>query len=238
MISPTIRRGGGTKIPRPVPATYKPIALPFERLPLQETMRRATELLDSLRTRRSVRDFSPDLVPIDVLQALVETAAQAPSGANRQPWRFVVVTDAETKRRIQEGAEKEERESYEHRMPSAWLAALAPLGTDWRKPFLSVAPALIVVFRKDYEVIDGVRLNAYYSSESIGIACGFLIVAIHQAGLVTLTHTPSPMGFLSEIVGAEPGEKAYLLLPVGYPASGAQVPDITRKPIEQVLTWR
>ncbi|MEO6326355.1 MAG: nitroreductase family protein [Thermoanaerobaculia bacterium] len=219
-------------------APYKPVPLIFERLPIVETRRRAVALLESLRTRRSVREFSPDPVPIDVLETIVKTAAEAPSGANLQPWRFVVIIDADTKEQIQEAAEKEELESYEHRMPPAWLEALAPLGTGWRKPFLSIAPALIVVFKKDYEVVDGERRNTYYPNESVGIACGFLIAAIHQAGLVTLTHTPSPMNFLARIVGAEPGEKAYLLLPVGYPAPGAHVPDITRKPIQDVLAWR
>jgi nitroreductase len=213
--------------------------LPYahERLDLGETRRRARAFLDRLAARRSVRDFAPDPVPDDVLEALVATAAQAPSGANRQPWRFVIVREAETKRRIREAAEKEEKESYERRMPPAWLEALEPLGTDWRKPFLEIAPALIVVFRKDWELVDGTRRNAYYASESVGIACGFLIAAIHECGLVTLTHTPSPMNFLGDIVGAEPGEKAYLLLPVGYPAAGARVPDIARKPLGKVLTW-
>jgi len=213
--------------------------LPFssERLSPDESRERAESFLAQLKTRRSVRDFAPDPVPDDVLQALVETAVQAPSGANRQPWRFVVVTDPDTKRRIRAAAEKEERESYEHRMPPAWLAALAPLGTDWHKPFLEIAPALVAAFRKDYEVVNGERLNSYYAGESIGIACGFLIAAIHNAGLVTLTHTPSPMNFLGEILGAVPGEKAYLLLPVGYAAAGATVPDLQRKPLDQVLTW-
>lgn len=207
------------------------------RLAPAETRRRAAAFLEEMRTRRSVRDFAPDPVPDDILETLVATAAQAPSGANRQPWRFVVIRDPATKSRIRVAAEKEERESYEHRMPPAWLEALAPLGTTWQKPFLDVAPALVVVFKKDHETVDGEKLLAYYPNESVGIACGFLIAAIHAAGLVTLTHTPAPMTFLGEILGALPGEKAYLLLPVGYPADGAQVPDIRRKPLDRVLTW-
>lgn len=219
-------------------ARYTFSSFVHERLPVEETRRRLAEFLARIRTRRSVRDFSPDPVPDDILEGLVSIAAQAPSGANRQPWRFVVVRDPETKRRIRTAAEKEEKESYEHRMPPAWLEALAPLGTDWHKEFLDVAPALIVVFKKDYEIVDGQRLNSYYPNESVGIAAGFLIAAIHEAGLVTLTHTPSPMSFLGEILDAEPGEKAFLLLPVGYPAAGARVPDIQKKPLSRVLTWR
>ncbi len=217
---------------------YPFVPLSHERLTVEETRRRATAFLARLETRRSVRDFADDPVPDDVLEALVRVAASAPSGANRQPWRFVVVRDPAVKSRIRAAAEAEEKESYEHRMPPAWLAALAPLGTDWHKPFLTIAPALIVVFKKDYEIVEGVRQNAYYPNESVGIACGFLIAAIHDAGLATLTHTPSPMNFLGEILGAEPGEKAFLLLPVGYPAAGALVPDLSKRPLESVLSWR
>lgn len=213
------------------------VPLVHERLPLDETRRRATAFLERVRTRRSVRDFAPDPVPDDVLGALVGAAAQAPSGANRQPWRFVVVRDPATKRLIRAAAEKEEKESYDRRMPEAWKRALEPLGTDWRKPFLEVAPALVVVFKKDWEAGSGEKLPTYYPNESVGIACGFLIAAIHEAGLVTLTHTPSPMNFLGEILSAAPGEKAFLLLPVGYPATGAVVPDVSRKPLAEVLTW-
>lgn len=217
---------------------YQPVPFAFERLSLTESRRRAAELLAELRTRRSIREFSPDPVPDDVLELLVATAAVAPSGANRQPWRFVIVRDPELKKRIREAAEKEEKLSYEIRMPETWLAALDPLGTDWHKPYLETAPALIVVFKKDYELLDGKRQNAYYAYESVGIASGFLIAAIHHAGLASLTHTPSPMNFLADILGAEPGEKAFLLIPVGYPAEQVMVPDIRRKPLDQVLTWR
>lgn len=198
--------------------------------------------LERARRRRSVRDLSPDPVPIDVLRDLVAIAAQAPSGANRQPWRFVIVTDPAIKREIREAAEDEERRSYESRMPDEWLEALAPLGVDWRKPFLEIAPALIVMFKKEREVVEeGFALQtkkAYYASESCGIAAGFLIDAIHEAGLATLTHTPSPMGFLSRILGAKDGERPFLLLPVGWPAEGCMVPDVRRKSLDEVCEVR
>jgi nitroreductase len=186
-----------------------------------------------------VRDFSSEPVPLDIVDAAIAAAATAPSGANRQPWRFVVVRDPDVKRRIREAAEAEEREFYERRAPAAWLEALAPLGTDWRKPFLEAAPYLIVVFRQDYEpaqLADGTEHHTknYYVQESVGIAVGILVTALHVAGLATLTHTPSPMGFLSEILGRPRHERPYLLIPVGYPAAGAQVPDIRRKSLEEV----
>lgn len=173
----------------------------------------------------------------------VRAAATAPSGANRQPWKFVMVSDPAIKRRIRIAAEAEEKESYGRRMPEEWLEALAPLGTDWHKPFLETAPFLVVVFKMDFEPVptaDGVddgtvvKRKNYYASESVGIACGFLIAALHLSGLATLTHTPSPMGFLNEILGRPSHEKPYLLIPVGYPAAGAKVPDIARKPEEEV----
>jgi nitroreductase len=223
------------KYPAPRLRPYTP-----ERIDLEEARRRAQTRLDRARKRRSVRAFSPDPVPFDLLEALVAIAAQAPSGANRQPWRFVIVTDPATKREIRIAAEREERESYERRMPDEWLAALAPLGVDWRKPFLEIAPALIVLFKREREVVESGGVvetrKAYYANESCGIAAGFLIDAIHEVGLATLTHTPSPMGFLSTIIGAVEGEKPFLLLPVGWPAEGCEVPDIERKPQGQVLT--
>jgi nitroreductase len=213
------------------------ISLEHDRAPDHEVRARAREYLQLMRRRRSVRDFSPDPVPMEVLVDLVSTAAQAPSGANRQPWRFVLVTDPDTRKKIRRAAEAEEKKSYEERMPEEWLRALEPLGTDWRKEFLEIAPALIVVFRKDWETLsDGSKQKGYYVSESVGIACGFLISAIHQAGLVCLTHTPSPMRFLSKILGRPPEEKPFLLIPVGYPAPGARIPDIPRKPLDEILT--
>lgn len=186
-----------------------------------------------------MRDFSPEPVSDDVIDAAIATAASAPSGANMQPWRFVVVRQPDLKRRIREAAEAEERESYERRMPTEWLEALEPLGTDWHKPFLEVAPVLIVVFRVDYGVESDAsggerRVKHYYVAESVGIACGMLLAALHWSGLATLTHTPSPMGFLSRILERPPNEKPYLLIPVGYPAPGAVVPAITKKTLDEV----
>ncbi len=218
---------------------YRPVPLAFERLAPDEQRRRAGTFRDRMRARRTVRDFAPDPVPDGVIDDAIAAAASAPSGANLQPWRFCVVRDSDIKRRIREAAEAEERESYERRMPAEWLEALAPLGTDWRKPFLAVAPVLIVVFRIDYGLaVDAAggerRVKHYYVSESVGIACGMLLAALHWSGLATLTHTPSPMGFLSRILDRPPNEKPFLLIPVGYPAPGAMVPDITRKPLDEV----
>lgn len=165
-------------------------------------------------------------------------AASAPSGANLQPWKFVVVTDPSVKTRIRQAAEKEERENYSGRMPDEWLEALAPLQTDWKKAFLEVAPALIIVFREDYREQGSRRLHNYYVAESVGIACGFLLAALNDAGLSTLTHTPSPMNFLREILERPPNEKPFLLIPVGYPAPTCRVPDIRRKDLDEVVIWR
>ncbi|MGH9555107.1 MAG: nitroreductase family protein [Terriglobales bacterium] len=190
--------------------------------------------------RRSIRHFSPDPVPFSLIETAVRTAASAPSGANQQPWRFVVVSDPEIKRQIREAAEAEEREFYEQRAPNEWLEALAPLGTDWHKEFLEVAPWLIVVFRADYALSAGsngeeLKHKHYYVMESVGLACGFLLAALHHAGLGTLTHTPSPMGFLSRILNRPKNEKPYLLIPVGYPAENARVPVIEKKPLAEVM---
>jgi len=218
---------------------FPTIPLEFERLGPEEGRARARSLLASLSRRRSVRDFSPDPVPVDLVDTAIEAAATAPSGANRQPWRFVLVGDPGVKAKIREAAEAEERSFYERRAPAEWLADLAPLGTDWRKPFLETAPWLIVVFRLDYEperLADGTTRSHknYYVQESVGIAVGLLLAALHTAGLATLTHTPSPMGFLGEVLGRPRRERPYLLIPVGYPAADARVPDIGRKPLDEV----
>jgi iodotyrosine deiodinase len=185
-----------------------------------------------LSRRRSIREFSPRPVPLDLVETAIATAATAPSGANVQPWRFVVVTDPERKRRLREAAEAEEREFYQRRAPAEWLDALAPLGTDWHKPFLETAPAVIVVF----EVHKGPDTpRPYYVKESVGIAVGFLLAALHRAGLATLTHTPSPMRFLTELCERPPHERAFVVVPVGYPADNATVPDLARKPLSEVL---
>jgi nitroreductase len=207
-------------------------------VPVDQQRQRAASFLASMRTRRTVRDFAPDPVPDEVIDAAVAVAASAPSGANMQPWRFVVVRDPDVKRRIREAAEAEEKESYERRMPSEWLEALAPLGTDWHKPFLETAPVLIVVFRIDYGLAGNPgaerRIKHYYVSESVGIASGMLLAALHWSGLATLTHTPSPMGFLAKILGRPANEKPYVLIPVGYPTADAMVPDISRKALSEV----
>lgn len=213
------------------------VPLEFERLSPDVARGRADALLALLAARRTVRHFAPDPVPRELIETLVATAATAPSGANQQPWRFVVVSNPEIKRRIREAAEDEERENYGRRFPDAWKRHLEPLGTDWHKPFLAAAPFLIVVFRIDYPERASVHEKHYYVMESVGIACGMLIAAIHNAGLATVPHTPNPMGFLREILGRPNNEKPFLLLPVGIPASDALVPDIHRKPFDEVAMF-
>jgi len=203
-----------------------------------EMERRAADHYALMAARRSVRDISSRPVPRSVIERLIATAASAPSGANKQPWTFCAISDPELKRRIREAAEAEERESYAHRMNEEWLADLRPIGTDWRKPFLESAPWLIVVMRKAWDLRpDGSRGQTYYSQESVGIATGFLLTAIHQCGLVALTHTPSPMTFLQKLLERPENERAYMLIPVGYPDHGAQVPDIQRYPLERVAAF-
>jgi iodotyrosine deiodinase len=220
--------------------TFDFIPLDFRRLASDEQRRRAVEFYELMKLRRTVREFSPESAPFELIELAIKTAGIAPSGANQQPWRFVVVSDPAIKRRIRLAAEEEERENYGGRFPDEWLQALAPLGTDWRKEFLEVAPYLIVVFKIDYEVErlpDGTerKVKHYYVNESVGIACGMLLAALHNAGLATLTHTPNPMGFLSEILQRPKNEKPYLLVPVGYPAGGAKVPNITKKRLEEIM---
>jgi nitroreductase len=205
----------------------------------REASEAATAFLQVLKLRRTVRDFSPDPIPDDAVALAIEAANAAPSGANLQPWTFVVVRDPEVKRRIRVAAEEEEYENYHGRMPEEWLRALAPLQTDWHKEFLEIAPVLIVVFKHDYGLAeDGRHITHYYVNESVGIACGFLLAALNAAGLATLTHTPSPMGFLREILERPKNEKPFLLIPVGWPAEGCRVPDIAKKPLEQVMVVR
>ena len=203
-----------------------------------EMMRRAAEFYAEIRRRRTVRQFSTRPVPREVIDHCVRAAGTAPSGANIQPWHFVVVSDPGIKRTIRVEAEKEEHEFYHHKAPQEWLDALAPLGTDEHKPFLEDAPYLIVIFAESYGVLPGGgKVKHYYAQESVGIATGLLIAAVHHAGLVSLTHTPSPMGFLNEILGRPPHERPFLILVTGYPADGATVPAITKKPLEQIATF-
>jgi iodotyrosine deiodinase len=221
--------------------TYQPVPLVFERLSVEQQRVRLAAFAESMRQRRTVRHFSSESVPDDLVDQAIAVAGSAPSGANQQPWRFIVVRDARVKRRTREAAEREEREFYAHRAPEDWLAALAPLGTDAEKPFLEDAPCLIVVFRIDFgldvDPMGGERtVKHYYVTESVGIACGFLLAALHTAGLATLTHTPSPMGFLATLLERPRNEKPFLLIPVGYPADGAVVPAITKKSLDEIRT--
>ncbi len=202
-----------------------------------EMLQKAADGYIFMNQRRTVRDFSDAPVPREVIEYILKTASTAPSGANKQPWTFCVVSDPVLKKQIREAAEKEEYESYHSRMSAEWLEDLAHLGTDWHKPFLETAPYLIIVFRKIYDLVEGQKRNNYYVTESVGLACGFLLAAIHQAGLVSLTHTPSPMNFLSKLLQRPENEKPFLLIPVGYPAPDAQVPDIQRKSLEEICAW-
>jgi iodotyrosine deiodinase len=217
-----------------------PDFIPYHPLVFDETeqLARAKDFFELCDRRRTVRQFSPKPVARELLDTILRTAGTAPSGANKQPWRFVVVTDTSLKKEIRAAAEKEEKESYEHRMPQQWLDDLAALGTDWHKEFLEVAPALVVVFSIDYEKEGGETRKNYYVKESVGLAAGLLLVAIHNAGLVSLTHTPSPMNFLQKILDRPANERPFLLIPVGYPAEGVTVPDIARKTPGQFVIWR
>jgi len=214
------------------------VPLDFERLSSEESARRAAELYALMDRRRSVRDFSSEPVPRELVETAIRTASTAPSGAHRQPWRFVVVGDPETKRRIRVAAEAEEKKSYEERMPDEWLEALKPLGTTWQKPFLETVPWIVVAFEELYGVDEsGAKSKNYYVRESVGLACGLFIASLHTMGLATLTHTPSPMGFLRELLGRPKNERPFILFPVGYPAQGAQVPDLRRKSLEEVAVF-
>ena len=218
-------------------AKLVPLSAWIER-PEEEMRARAAAFYEEMRRRRSVREFSPRPIPEGVVEACLRTAGTAPSGANRQPWHFVVVRDPERKRRIREAAEEEERAFYRERAPDDWLEALAPLGTDERKPFLETAPCLIAIFARSFGVApDGSRVKHYYVQESVGIATGFLIAALHGAGLATLTHTPSPMGFLNEVLERPSNERPFLLLVTGYPAPDVRVPDIRRKELTEIVDF-
>lgn len=199
---------------------------------------RARAYADAMHRRRTVRDFSSEPVSEQIVVEAIRAAASAPSGAHQQPWTFVVVADPAIKARIREAAEREEQRSWEGRMPDEWLAALEPLGIDWHKPHLTDAPFVIVVFAQAWGVVDGRRVKHYYVDESVGIAVGLLLSALHLAGLATLTHTPSPMGFLREVLERPANERAYVVIPVGYPARDAVVPELTRKSLDDVLVRR
>ena len=214
------------------------VPLAYERLAPEEALRRSREFLARMQTRRSVRMFSPEPVPRELIENAIRAAGTAPSGAHQQPWSFVVVADPELKERIREAAEREEREFYERRATPEWLAALEPIGTDAVKTHITDAPYTIVVFEQAWRPgPDGRRVKHYYVRESVGIAVGFLLAAIHAAGLCALTHTPSPMGFLRELLGRPANERPFVLIPVGLPAEDATVPDLARKPLDEISVW-
>lgn len=213
------------------------IPLKFNQFAEAKMLERSEAFLSTMKTRRTVRDFSAKDVPESIIKNAIATAGTAPSGANMQPWHFVAVSNSETKRKIRLAAEEEERALYEHRASDEWLNVLAPLGTDANKPFLETAPWLIAIFGQKFTIKENEeKLKNYYTPESVGIATGFLIAALHQAGLATLTHTPSPMGFLRDTLGRPAHEKPFLLLVTGYPDEKTMVPDITKKPINDILT--
>ena len=210
--------------------------LVFKKKPEKKMIQRSNDFFQMMKTRRTVREFSRENIPKSVIKNALKIAASAPSGANKQPWHFVIVKDPDLKKKIRAAAEKEEKAFYEHRAPDSWLQDLNQFKTDWNKPFLEEAPVLIVVFRQSYTNLGPTRNKNYYVSESVGISCGFLLVALHNAGLVTLTHTPSPMGFLEKILNRPKNEKAFLLIPVGYPSEEAEVPELVKKPYKDIVT--
>ena len=218
--------------------SYDPIPLNFTEYPPEQMREQAAQFYELMAQRRSVRDFSDRPVPRKLIEDAIRTAGTAPSGANQQPWQFVAVDDPDLKQEIREAVEDEEKKTYEERMPDEWREALAPLGTDWQKPYLTTAPWIVVCFAEPYGVDeDGEKQTHYYVQESVGIACGLFITALHHMGLATLTHTPAPMGFLRNILDRPDHERPYILFPVGYPADGATVPDIDKKPLDEIVQW-
>lgn len=210
----------------------------YKELPVEEMINRANEFYNQIKTRRTVRNFSDKKVPKEIIELCIKAAGTAPNGANKQPWQFVVVSDPMLKKKIRVAAEEEEREFYDNRAPKEWLDALSPFGTDANKPFLETAPYLIAIFARSTETEpDGSKIKNYYVQESVGIAVGVLITAIHNAGLVSLTHTPAPMNFLNNILGRPKNERPYLLLVVGYPTKDASVPVIAKKSLEEIATF-
>ena len=211
--------------------------LQFQKITFEEMDYNANQFFQKVSSRRSVRDFSSDDFPIDIIKNCIKSASTAPSGANKQPWHFVIVKDPIIKRKIRKAAEIEEKEFYGGRAPKEWLDDLNQFGTDWNKPFLEEAPYLIVVFSKKFDINDdGTNKKNYYVSESVGIASGLLLTALHNAGLATLTHTPSPMAFLSDILNRPPSDKPYLIIPVGFPSENAEVPNIKKKTFKEICT--
>ncbi|UCG01718.1 MAG: nitroreductase family protein [Candidatus Heimdallarchaeota archaeon] len=203
-----------------------------------EKIKRSYEMYNFMNSRRSIRSFSDKPIPREVIENIVRTAGTAPSGANMQPWVFVIVSDSDLKRKIRLAAELEEKEFYDHKISNEWRQDLAPLGTSWEKPFLETAPQLIIVFQQKYRLDEkNIKRKNYYVIKSVGIAVGMLILAIHNAGLATLTHTPISMNFLRDLLGRPENEKAFVIMPVGYPKEDVEVPDLKRKPLSEILIW-
>lgn len=220
-------------------ARFPFVPLAFARRPMAESRERGRAFYDEMNRRRTTRHFSTDPVPRDLIERAIHTAGTAPSGAHQQPWTFVAVSDPDIKRQLRDAAEEAERGFYSGGAPQDWLDALAPLGTDEHKPHLTDAPWVVVLFQQRYGLNpDGSKRTFYYTQESCGIAAGFFIAAVHQMGLVTLTHTPNPMGFIGDLLGRPKNEKAMLVMPVGYPAAGASVPDLARKPLDEIAIFR
>ena len=221
------------------PDRYPFVPLQHSRISLEESRRRALEFYRGLNERRTTRHFATDPVPRDLIELALRAAGTAPSGAHQQPWTFVAVSDPAVKQAMRDAAEEEERAFYSGRATQEWLDALAPLGTDMHKPHFTDAPWIVVLFRQSYGFFpDGRKRTHFYTQESCGIAAGFFIAAVHAMGLVTLTHTPNPMGFLGTLLGRPANEKAMLVMPVGYPAAEAKVPDLARKPLEEIAVWK
>ena len=215
---------------------YRPVPLTYERPAPEESLEASRAFLRLLEARRSIRRFSSEPVPLELVENAIRAAGTAPSGAHQQPWTFVLVSDPDVKRRLREGAEAEEREFYERRATPEWLEAIEPIGTDWVKTHITDAPYVIVVFEQAWRPgDDGRKVKHYYVRESVGIAVGFLLAALHSGGLATLTHSPSPMGFLKDLLGRPENERPFILIPVGYPAEDAEVPDLERKPLDEIL---
>lgn len=219
------------------PSDHPFISYQRETFSASEMIQQSRDFYQQMDLRRTVRDFSDQEVPKEVIENILLTASTAPSGAHKQPWTFCVISNKELKSKIRLKAEEEEYKSYHSRMPEEWLKDLEPLGTDWNKPFIDIAPWIIVVFKKSYDVVDGQKKNNYYVNESVGLAAGFLLAAIHHAGLVALTHTPSPMNFIAEILERPENEKPILLIPVGYPAEKVMVPDLKRKSLNEIAVF-
>ena len=219
-----------------VSTKYPYITCKFTKRKPEEMQERASEYYNLMDERRTVREFSPEPIPEGVLENCIRAASTAPSGAHKQPWHFCVVRDPKIKHAIRLAAEKEEKENYDHRFPEDWLRDLEIFGTDENKEYLDIAPALVVIFRENYRMVEGKRIKNYYVNESAGIAAGMFIAALHNSGLASLTHTPNPMAFLNQILERPKNEVPILLMPVGYPKEGTQIPDLNRKPLGEVMT--